>query len=131
MKMRDILQEREYTQIPQLTSTKVIDGNEPFALVPNNFEGTRRAVLIGVNYAGQQGELSGCHNDALNMKEYLIDVHGFEEDNIVVLLDDGEHTEPNRENILEAFCTLVAEAETGDALFLHYSGMQQLSLRGV
>ena len=131
MKMRDILQEREYTQIPQLTSTKVIDVNEPFALVPNNFEGTRRAVLIGINYVGQQGELSGCHNDALNMKEYLMDVHGFEDDNIVVLLDDGEHMEPNKGNILEVLRTLVAEAEPGDAIFLHYSGMRLLSLHGV
>ena len=32
------------------------------------------------------GELSGCWNDVLNMKKYIMDVHGFEEDNIVILM---------------------------------------------
>ena len=52
-------------------------------------------VLVGINYVGDSpGELSGCWNDVLNMKKYIMDVHGFEEDNIVVLMDDGNHTEP-------------------------------------
>jgi len=48
--------------------------------------------------------------------------HGFEEENIVVLMDDGEHTEPTAANIINAYRTVVAEAEDGDAIFLHYSG---------
>jgi hypothetical protein len=121
--MREILGDRGYTQIPQLTSTKAIDINEPFSLVPSDFQGTRRAVLIGINYIGhEQGQLSGCHNDVLNMKDYIMDVHGFEEENITILLDDGEHTSPTKENILEAYRTLVAESEPGDAIFCHYSG---------
>lgn len=51
-----------------------------------------------------------------------MDVHGFEEENITVLLDDGEHTEPTYENIIEAYKTVILEAEEGDAIFLHYSG---------
>ena len=27
------------------------------------YQGTKRAVMIGINYVGQDGELSGCHND--------------------------------------------------------------------
>jgi hypothetical protein len=68
------------------------------------------------------GELSGCHNDVLNMKKYIMDVHGFEEDNIVVLMDDGEHTEPTHHNIMNAYKKVIADAEDGDAIFLHYSG---------
>jgi hypothetical protein len=68
------------------------------------------------------GELSGCHNDVLNMKKYIMDVHGFEEDNIVVLMDDGEHTEPTHDNIMNAYKKVIADAEDGDAIFLHYSG---------
>lgn len=56
------------------------------------------------------------------MKEYIKSCHGFEEDNITILMDDGEHTEPTSANIMAAFRTLVAEAQPGDACFLHYSG---------
>ena len=34
-------------------------------IVPEDFQegqGRKRALLIGINYVGQQGQLSGCHN---------------------------------------------------------------------
>ncbi|KAI9621423.1 hypothetical protein H4Q26_015724 [Puccinia striiformis f. sp. tritici PST-130] len=34
----------------------------------SNCTGRRKALCIGINYAGQSGELRGCHNDALNMQ---------------------------------------------------------------
>jgi uncharacterized caspase-like protein len=37
-------------------------------------------------------------------------------------MDDGVHTEPTRENILNAYRTLVAESKPGDVAFCHYSG---------
>jgi len=51
-----------------------------------------------------------------------MDVHGFEEDNITLLLDDGNHTAPTKENILAAYKQIIAETQSGDAIFLHYSG---------
>lgn len=42
--------------------------------------GRRRALLIGINYVGQKGALTACHNDCNNLKEYLENVHGFRED---------------------------------------------------
>ena len=51
-----------------------------------------------------------------------MDVHGFEEENIVILMDDGVHDEPTRENMIEAYQQIVDESEDGDAVFLHYSG---------
>ena len=51
-----------------------------------------------------------------------MDVHGFQEENITVLMDDGAHTEPTRDNILAAYQKLVDAAEPGDAVFCHYSG---------
>jgi hypothetical protein len=56
------------------------------------------------------------------MVEYIKDVHGFEDDYITILMDDDEHTSPTFENMVNAFATLVDEAEPGDALFVHYSG---------
>jgi len=79
--------------------------------------------MIGINYVGhEQGELSGCHNDVLNMKKYIMNEHGFDEDNIVVLMDDGQHTSPTKSNMINAYKQIVADSEDGDTIFLHYSG---------
>ena len=56
------------------------------------------------------------------MTEYIKNCHGFTDDDITLLLDDGEHTEPTSANILSAFKTLATSAKPGDALFVHYSG---------
>lgn len=56
------------------------------------------------------------------MIEYLKNCHGFEDENFDILMDDGEHTEPTAANMIAAFKKIAAEAEPGDALFVHYSG---------
>lgn len=120
--LRGALEEEKYTQIPQLSTSHEIDINSNFDLVPENFTGTKRAVLVGINYVGQTNELSGCHNDIFNMKKYLINVHGFEEENIVELIDDGEHDVPTKANILGAFRKIVQDSKSGDCLFCHFAG---------
>lgn len=122
-KMRRQLQKSSYTQIPQLTSSHPMNIREPFYIVPPDFHGTKRAVLIGINYVGHvNGELRGCHNDCLNMKNYIQVVWGFAEQNIVVLMDDGYHPAPTRTNILRAYAAVAAVSTAGDAVFCHYSG---------
>ena len=37
-------------------------------------------------------------------------------------MDDGQHTEPTHDNIVQAYRKLVAAAQPGDAIFCHYSG---------
>ena len=67
-KTRENLCEGGYSQIPQLTSLNPIDVSTDFQLVPQEATGTRRAVMIGINYVGHDpGELRGCHYDVLNM----------------------------------------------------------------
>ncbi len=112
-----------FDQVPQLTSSRMIDVEKPVQFVndSNNY-GTKRAVLIGINYVGQNGELSGCHNDVKNMKEYLVNVHGFQESNMTVLMDDGYHLNPTRYNITNAYRNLVRQSMPGDSVFCHYSG---------
>ena len=66
-KMRQDLGRGGYSQVPQLTSLNKIDIQTDFDLVPPEATGVRRAVMIGINYVGQNGELRGCHNDVLNM----------------------------------------------------------------
>ena len=56
------------------------------------------------------------------MKSYIQKVHGFREENIQVLLDDGKHTEPTRKNILKAYSELVRQCQPWDAVLCHYAG---------
>lgn len=121
-RMRSILKHKGFDQIPQLSSSRMLDVNNPFEIVPRNSKGRRRAVLIGINYEGQQGQLSGCHNDARNIKKYLIQKQGFKESDMLILMDDGRHHTPTRRNILDAFDRVVEYSEPGDVVFIHYSG---------
>lgn len=121
--MRQNLLNKGFDQVPQLTSSRLIDVNKPLKITNDTSSyGTKRAVMIGINYVGQQGQLSGCHNDVKNMLEYLKSHQGFEDRNITVLMDDGYHHEPTYHNIMDAYRTVVRESAAGDSVFLHYSG---------
>lgn len=125
--MRDVLKEKGFEQIPQLTSSRMIDVHDPFVITPtdgsfNRKSNTQRAVLIGINYQGQSGELSGCHNDCHNVAKYLTEVQGFRKENVTILMDDGAHKSPTRANIMNAYKRLVKESKEGDVAFCHYSG---------
>ena len=55
------------------------------------------------------------------MVEYLKECHGFADEDLTILMDDGKHTPPTSANIVAAYRTLAAQAQPGDALFCHYS----------
>ncbi len=126
--MREILQSKGFTQLPQLTSSRMIDvQHDHFVITPDDgsfrpTKNTQRAVLIGINYTGQSGQLSGCHNDVHNIAKYLMDVQGFRKENVTILLDDGVHKSPTKSAILSAYKRLVKESKDGDVVFCHYSG---------
>lgn len=118
----EALKAEDFNQIPQLSSSRTMDVDTKFDLTPADSTGTKRAVLIGINYVGQEGALAGCHNDVLNMKEYIMNVHGFEEDNIEVLMDDGVHKDPTKDNIMAAYDKIAKDSKSGDVVFCHFSG---------
>ena len=120
--LRDSLSRSGFDQIPQLSSSRNLDVQEtPFSLVgPGG--GTRRAILVGINYTNQSGQLSGCHNDVMNMKKYLVEEQGYLEHNILVLIDDGNHHYPTREKVIRGLQQLVAQSVPGDSCYFHYSG---------
>jgi len=121
--MRQNLKARGNDQIPQLTSSRLTDVNIPCVFVnPDHPRGTKRAVLIGINYTGQEGELAGCHNDVRNIKGYLESVHLFKPENILILVDDGIHSPPTKRNIMNAYNGLARQTKSGDTVFCHYSG---------
>jgi len=122
-RMRDVLRSKGYDQIPQLSASRLLDANSRFEIVPpDSAPNKKRAILIGINYIGQNGELSGCHNDVKNIKRYLIEKQGFQEQDMLILMDDGRHTSPTRRNIMDAFTRITQYSEPNDVVFIHYSG---------
>ena len=51
--VREHLKDDRFTQIPQLSSMNPIDLETKFDLVPDTATGTKRAVMIGINYVGE------------------------------------------------------------------------------
>lgn len=86
--------------------------------------GRRKALLIGVNYFGQRGQLRGCINDVKNMSNYLNGFFGYKREDMVILTDDQQNpmSQPTKANILRAMHWLVKDARPNDSLFFHYSG---------
>ena len=119
LKLREKLSQSGLSQIPQLTSSRPLELEEtPFSLTG----GTQRALLVGINYHGQSGQLSGCINDVQNVKKYLCNYQGFEEKHVLLLIDDGSNHYPTRENIIRALRRLVDHSKAGDSVYFHYSG---------
>jgi len=85
----------------------------------------KRALLIGINYFGQDGELRGCQEDVTHMDEWL-ETLGYTD--IVVMKDgkfDKTHSRPlapTKDNILRELYSIVSRCKAGDSLLVHYSG---------
>ncbi|KAK5156448.1 hypothetical protein LTR04_005631, partial [Oleoguttula sp. CCFEE 6159] len=90
----------------------------------SNCTGRRKALLIGINYFGQRGQLRGCINDVKNMSTYLNGHFGYKREDMVILTDDQQNpmSQPTKQNILRAMHWLVKDARPNDSLFFHYSG---------
>ena len=121
--MRDAMRELGFdNQQPQLSCSREIDINQTMHIVPPGCVGNKRALLIGINYVGQKGALKACHNDVRNVKNFLMNLHGFQERDILCLMDDGEHKMPTRKNILTGFRILTSRSKPGDVVFVLFSG---------
>ncbi|KAI0127222.1 caspase domain-containing protein [Xylariales sp. AK1849] len=86
--------------------------------------GKRKALLIGINYFGQSGELRGCINDTKNVSSFLMERYQYKREDMIILTDDASDPvlQPTASNIRRAMGWLVNGARADDALFLHYSG---------
>ncbi|KAK7001448.1 Metacaspase type II [Favolaschia claudopus] len=91
---------------------------------PPHSTGHKKALLIGVRVcqSAGYGDLDVAHDDVRKMRDLLIEVYHYEESEITILLDDGLHTQPTRENILAAIGEFVKNVKAGDKLCFHYSG---------
>ncbi len=79
----------------------------------------KRALLIGINrYQIPGADLRGCVNDVNDLRDALVEFHGFRKKDITVLTD-GAATKKAMQKGIQA---LVRGAKKGDAALLHYSG---------
>ncbi|KAF8258288.1 caspase domain-containing protein [Lactarius quietus] len=92
-----------------------------------------RALLIGINYASSFGnneqrycELNGPVNNAKAMKKALIDIYGYNEEDIFLMTHEGANRDtalwPSRANIMHAMRNFVRDAVPGDTLVFFYAG---------
>ncbi|RUP50144.1 peptidase C14, caspase domain-containing protein [Jimgerdemannia flammicorona] len=94
--------------------------NEDFEY--SNLQGKKRALFVGINYVGMDGQLSGCINDVNNMNNFIQENFDFEE--ILMLTEESDDPDliPTKANIERAFEWLVEDPQPNDSLFFHYSG---------
>lgn len=86
---------------------------------------TKRALLIGFNYPNSGSALSGCWNDAKNVKTFLLG-RGYLEANVTLVSDDSSGQSgilcSTKGELLGHLLSFVEKAQKGDILFFHYSG---------
>jgi metacaspase-1 len=130
--MQQVCERNGYAQVPLLSSSRPLQINkDPFQIVPDKFskqsrQGTKRALIIGINYTNSPYALPGCHNDCRNVIAFLKQVHSFEDEHITLLLDDpvacDELHQPTKKNLLRTFRNFAMQCQEGDAVFIHYAG---------
>lgn len=81
----------------------------------------KKALLIGINYKGQDGQLNGCINDVNQIYNFLINNCGYNKNNISILTEEQPIT-PTRNNIETQIRWLVSNLMSGDTIFFYYSG---------
>lgn len=83
----------------------------------------KRAVSIGINYYGTKYELNGCINDTRIIKDMLIRYFGYDRKEIKVITDYRNSTlKPTKKVIQDVLKEFVEKTQSGDTLFVHYSG---------
>ena len=82
----------------------------------------KKALLIGINYAGSDCELNGCINDVKNVRTFLTDNCKFASCNIKLLSEEKESEKPTRVNMENGIKWLVTDTLPDDILVLHFSG---------
>ncbi|KAK3151795.1 hypothetical protein QOZ80_3AG0250640 [Eleusine coracana subsp. coracana] len=104
----------------------------PMPMAPPRYfphsRGNKRAVLIGISYAGKRrgyNQLDGPINDIKFMRQLLCQRFGFPGDCIMMLSDDQRDPFrlPTKDNICMAMQWLVQGCSYGDSLVFHFSGM--------
>ncbi len=78
------------------------------------------ALLIGINNYESESvpDLRGAVNDVALLRRVLVDRLGFPAENVRALLDK----DADRRSIMDALADLAARVDTGDTVYVHFSG---------
>ncbi|PIL23034.1 hypothetical protein GSI_14341 [Ganoderma sinense ZZ0214-1] len=85
----------------------------------------KKALIIGIQYAGTDCRLRNTHRDAKLWRDLLIRKYGFDAKDIVMMLDEGEDSStfwPTKLHILREIDNFVSGVNAGDELVFYYSG---------
>jgi hypothetical protein len=80
-------------------------------------EGSKKALLIGLNYTGTQYELQGCQEDVENMKE-ILEMKGFQ----VQTCTDADSVKPTLDVLQARIASFLLSLAPGETGLLWYSG---------
>jgi len=84
---------------------------------------TKRALLIGINYAGTNWSLNGCWNDVYMMKDFCIK-NGYS--SLLIMTDEEKNRNsslfPTRTNVMREISNFVNSAKPNETLLLYFSG---------
>jgi len=97
------------------------DPDIPFSHGLSRRHARKKALCIGVPYLGldEAWQLPMAVRDPLALRDLLVDSFDFNEDDVKILVDDGCHILPTRENIVEHIGRLVYDLQAGDHLVFH------------
>lgn len=98
-------------------SSSFSDSINGVSYTPNSSPGSKKALIIGINYTGTDSQLNGCINDAHTARDYFSNL-GFNCD----VLTDNTATKPTKSNILSKLSTLFTSLHSGDTVVIYYSG---------
>ena len=76
------------------------------------------ALIIGINKYQNVDHLTYAVDDAVAVKEMLVDKYGFREDNIKLITDE----EATKDNILKGFSDILTQAKEKDRVVVFYAG---------
>ncbi|KAJ7912980.1 peptidase C14, caspase domain-containing protein [Mycena leptocephala] len=77
----------------------------------------KRAFLIGV-----ASDLEGPHQDVQRFHTLLVEKFGFQNEDIIMMLDDGVSTQPTKANIMASLKTFLLGQRPGDLFVFVYAG---------
>jgi hypothetical protein len=80
------------------------------------------ALVIGCNYSNTSTNLKGSIKDANNMRGILIDAYQYDQNNIILLIDDDTNNLPTKESILNNLNNIIGESYKYSEISIYYSG---------
>ena len=103
-----------------ISSTMAIEGeieNEKYQFIKDIYSESW-ALVIGINKYQNVDPLNYAVNDAIAVKEMLVNKYGFKETNIKLITDE----EATKDNILKGFSDILTQAKEKDRVVVFYAG---------